>query len=272
MKRILFIFALIVVFININGTFLNYPSDMLYVPTTNIMGNEQVIVLLSQLMATTPYGYKFNPDWFEEDMSVGVGFHIPWNNLKFELLWTQFTLIQGMGQYGAASIKVKFFEDPFVKFSKKKLEENPKLKYLPSMAFGIRNITGKGINYISPTGNNSPYLSSYSFYLVFSKLLIYKEYHHFSVTFGIGGRDFVGFGKMKNNGFFLGAEYTKIFNSGTNIKAFMEYSAKGIGLGGELREKMLYFRIGISDLQTIINSFKEEQGIGINVAIGVISS
>ena len=272
MKKIVLILTLIFLGFNINGTYLNYPSDMLYVPTTNTIGNMKVVVLFSQLMATTPYGYKFNTDWFEEDITVGLGFHIPWNDLKFELIWTQFTLVQGLGQYGAANIKVNFFEDPLIRFSAKKLKENPKLKYLPSMAFGLRNITGKGISYISPTGNDSQYLSSYSFYLVFSKLLMHKEFDDLNITFGLGGREFVGFGKMKNNGFFLGTEYTKIFKSTAKAKVFFEYSAKGIGIGGEFSENMLYVRLGLSNLQTIINSFKEERGVEINVGVGTISS
>ncbi len=253
-------------FLIMYGTYLNYPNDLMYVPTTRLLDNFQYSFNMSQLMATTPYGYKFNTDWFEEDASISFCYHIPKNKLKMEFTWIQYTLVQGSGQYGAGQFKIRVFDDPVERYSQEKLLANPKLKYLPSIAFGLRNITG--VSNISPTGNDSKNISNNSFFIVFSKYLIFKKNKNFLLSFGIGGRDFIGVGKMKNSGFFFGGEYRLKFTDYKEGCVFLEYSSRGIGMGLRFIQKNITINIGLANIQTVLKALKENRGIAINVGFG----
>ncbi len=268
MKSSLAIVLTVLLVLPASPTFFNYPSDMMNIPTTRILGNLNYHMGLSMLMATTPYGYKFNTDWFEEDASFSMGLHIPWNRLKIEFTWVQFTMVQGLGQYGTAQIKLRIFDDPFERFSKEFLADNPRLRILPSIAFGIRNIASNSFRYITPTGNDADYITNNSFFIVFSKYLSYRDNSNMMLTFGLGGREFVGSGKMRNAGFFFGLEQSFFLEGGNYLRFFTEYSSQGIAFGGVLKQHRLFAKIGLQNLQTVFNSLKENRGVEINVGIG----
>ncbi|MCK5599350.1 OmpA family protein [bacterium] len=267
MKRISAIFLALMLTLCANATFFNYPSDLMYVPSTKTLGNLEFAFSVSQYMATDPNsGYQLNTDWFEEDASFTFAYHPPFYRLKFEFTWVQYTGIQGVsGSLGGAQIKLKVFDDPLERFSESELIENPKLKYLPSIVFGMRNLGSTSS--ITPTGNDADYISKNSFFIVLSKYLFFNKESNLIITGGIGGREFVGEGKMKNNGMFFGAEYYKDFGTFKRFSSFVEYSSKGIGIGMRLIQKNITIKVGFSDIQRMIKSLSEDRGIAINFGV-----
>jgi outer membrane protein OmpA-like peptidoglycan-associated protein len=187
----------------------------------------------------------------EEDGRFNIGFQLKSSGVlkyNFEIGITQFTLIEdenrrdGVVNFRWQLIKELGDEDWGQDFD---LDANHKLRYLPSLAIGAKNIVGKGMQYITSVGPQQEFPSSApiclekhstnnSLYIVTTKKLYSKPASKLQLHLGWGINAFQGeiSPKDKSVGLFSGISYTIRTGNGLNpLTVMADYDGRKTGIG-----------------------------------------
>ncbi len=270
------------------ATSFNYSSALINAPSAEVLNSLGYWLVIN-------HAHSFSSDIFdarevgEEDMNFNFAYHIPMNEGIFKLnlevgltVYSMFSVLQDQNAL-AGNIKLQVIQDPTDKDYKANFDfdKNPVYKYLPSVAIGLKNISGD--KYLTSIGTIPPYLDengdevtygaeeynldnsfNNSFYIAFTKKFYLGDFF-LKGHLGWGMGTFMGVKKADRNAGLVWGVSTTIFpiNKLSPLSIMFDFDGNKYSIGAQL----IYTNPQLLDLAKDEGMKKFIPGFVVNLAV-----